>query len=90
MTVFRGIAFDDWIKLFMQVRLDVPHVPASLILCQYAFLLTRKGQYELAEEVLVHLLVSKAAIGKKQDTLRFALIGRILWAPLPLPITYVF
>ncbi|KAI0315216.1 hypothetical protein OF83DRAFT_1133046 [Amylostereum chailletii] len=58
-TVFRGVSFDDWLRLFMQ----------------YAFLLTKRGQYDLAEEVLLHLLASKASKGEKQDTIRLALIA---------------
>ncbi|KAF8636092.1 hypothetical protein AX17_003797 [Amanita inopinata Kibby_2008] len=57
--IFRGISFDDWLRLFMQ----------------YAFLLTKRGQYEIAEEVLRHILVSNAYQSReRQDSVRMALI----------------
>ncbi|KAJ7064882.1 hypothetical protein C8F01DRAFT_778362 [Mycena amicta] len=41
-TIFRGLHFEQWLELFFQ----------------YSFLLARRGQFGLAEEVLKHLLVS--------------------------------
>ncbi|KAL7280359.1 hypothetical protein ACG7TL_005282 [Trametes sanguinea] len=58
-NTFRTIPFDDWMRLFMH----------------YAFLLTRRGQYELANEVLRHLLYSNAFQSRSsQDSIRLALI----------------
>ncbi|KAF8332446.1 hypothetical protein F5887DRAFT_996848 [Amanita rubescens] len=57
--VFRSVNFDDWLRLFMQ----------------YAFLLTKRGQYEIADEVLRHILVSNAYQSReRQDSIRLALI----------------
>ncbi|KAI0063565.1 TPR-like protein [Artomyces pyxidatus] len=57
---FRGVHFDDWLRLFMQ----------------YAFLLTKRGQYDLADEILNHILHSNAYEKQrdKLDTIRLALI----------------
>ncbi|EIW58576.1 TPR-like protein [Trametes versicolor FP-101664 SS1] len=58
-NTFRTIPFDDWLRLFMH----------------YAFLLTRRGQYEPANEVLRHLLFSNAFQSRSsQDSIRLALI----------------
>ncbi|KAL4078076.1 hypothetical protein J3A83DRAFT_4356769 [Scleroderma citrinum] len=57
---FRGVLFDDWLRVFMQ----------------YAFILTKRGDDELAEEVLRHILVSNAYRSKDtQDTIRLAIIA---------------
>ncbi|TFY70716.1 hypothetical protein EVG20_g2295 [Dentipellis fragilis] len=57
--VFRTISFDDWLELFMR----------------YAFLLSRRGQYEVADEVLRHVIFSNAYQSRSmQDTIRFAII----------------
>ncbi|PFH45985.1 hypothetical protein AMATHDRAFT_8403 [Amanita thiersii Skay4041] len=57
--IFRGVSFDDWLRLFMQ----------------YAFLLTKRGQFEIADEVLRHILVSNAYQSReRQDSIRLALI----------------
>ncbi|KAF9459393.1 hypothetical protein BDZ94DRAFT_1199583 [Collybia nuda] len=57
--VFRGVSFSDWLRVFMQ----------------YCFILTRKGQYELADEILRHILVSNAYQAReRQDCIRIALI----------------
>jgi general transcription factor 3C polypeptide 3 (transcription factor C subunit 4) len=60
---------------------------------QYSFLLIRRGQHSLAEEVLRHMLFSNAYQNQRaQDTLRLALIGkhtllaRIATRSLPFPI----
>ncbi|TFK37274.1 hypothetical protein BDQ12DRAFT_736397 [Crucibulum laeve] len=57
--VFRGVSFDDWLRLFMQ----------------YAFLLTKRGEYDLADEVLRHIMVSNAyQLPERQDSIRIALM----------------
>ncbi|KIJ97070.1 hypothetical protein K443DRAFT_10140 [Laccaria amethystina LaAM-08-1] len=57
--VFRGISFDDWLKLFMQ----------------YCFLLSRRGQYDVADEILRHIMVSNAYQAReRQDSIRLATI----------------
>ncbi|EDR07780.1 uncharacterized protein LACBIDRAFT_297936 [Laccaria bicolor S238N-H82] len=57
--VFRGISFDDWLKLFMQ----------------YCFILTRRGQYDVADEILRHIMVSNAYQAReRQDSIRLAII----------------
>ncbi|KAJ7734190.1 hypothetical protein DFH07DRAFT_129989 [Mycena maculata] len=57
--VFRGVSFDDWLRLFFQ----------------YAFIVTEAGNYETADEVLRHLLMSSAyQLPKTQDTIRIALM----------------
>ncbi|KAI0730796.1 TPR-like protein [Earliella scabrosa] len=58
-NTFRGISFDDWMRLFMH----------------YCFLLTRRGQYDLANEILRHLLFSNAYQSRSsQDSIRLGLI----------------
>ncbi|KAI0820756.1 TPR-like protein [Trametes gibbosa] len=58
-NTFRTISFDNWMRLFMH----------------YAFLMTRRGQYEPANEVLRHLLFSNAFQSRSsQDSIRLALI----------------
>ncbi|PPQ91090.1 hypothetical protein CVT25_013128 [Psilocybe cyanescens] len=58
-NIFRGISFDDWLRIFMQ----------------YCFMLTRRGQYDTAEEILRHIMVSNAYQAKeRQDSIRLALI----------------
>ncbi|KAH9080567.1 TPR-like protein [Lactarius deliciosus] len=57
---FRGVTFGNWLRLFMQ----------------YAFLLTKRGKYELADEVLSHILISNAYVDRQsQDTIRLGLIA---------------
>ena len=76
--VFRGVDFDDWLRLFMQARLTTCLVFSwpDMIL-QYAFLLTKRGQYEIADEVLRHILVSNAYQSReRQDSIRLALISK--------------
>lgn len=47
-----------------------------LAFAQYAFILTRRGEYELADEVLRHILVSNGYRSKeKQVTIRIAIIS---------------
>ncbi|PPQ68724.1 hypothetical protein CVT26_003630 [Gymnopilus dilepis] len=59
-NVFRGVSFDDWLRLFMQ----------------YCFTLTKRGQYEVADEVLRHIMLSNAYQAKeRQDSIRLALIA---------------
>ncbi|RPD58991.1 TPR-like protein [Lentinus tigrinus ALCF2SS1-7] len=58
-NTFRTISFEDWLRLFMH----------------YTFLLTRRGQYELANEILRHLLYSNAYQSRSsQDSIRLGLI----------------
>ncbi|KAI0333808.1 TPR-like protein [Cubamyces sp. BRFM 1775] len=58
-NTFRTISFENWLRLFMH----------------YAFLLTRRGQYDLGNEVLRHLLYSNAYQSRSsQDSIRLALI----------------
>ncbi|KAI0681984.1 hypothetical protein C8T65DRAFT_750994 [Cerioporus squamosus] len=58
-NTFRTILFEDWLRLFMH----------------YTFLLTRRGQYELANEILRHLLFSNAYQSRSsQDSIRLGLI----------------
>ncbi|KAH6893966.1 hypothetical protein BKA70DRAFT_1160794 [Coprinopsis sp. MPI-PUGE-AT-0042] len=63
--VFRGVSFDDWLKMIMQ----------------YCFVLTKRDQFELADEILRHILVSNAYQGKdRQDSIRVALITCAIYA----------
>ncbi|KAM5536661.1 hypothetical protein V8D89_009756 [Ganoderma adspersum] len=56
---FRAISFEDWLRLFMH----------------YAFLLTRRGQYDMGDEVLRHLLFSNAfQTRSSQDSIRLGII----------------
>ena len=77
--VFRGVDFNDWLRLFMQVRFTMCFVfrwPDMIF--QYAFLLTKRGQYEIADEVLRHILVSNAYQSReRQDSIRLALISKL-------------
>ncbi|KAJ7640027.1 TPR-like protein [Mycena polygramma] len=58
--VFRGVSFDDWLRLFFQ----------------YCFILTESGNYKHADEVLRHLLMSSAyQLPNVQDAIRVALIA---------------
>ncbi|KAF9647358.1 TPR-like protein, partial [Thelephora ganbajun] len=58
--VFRGVSFDDWLQLTIE----------------YSFLLIRRDQHGLADEVLRHMLFSNAYQNQRaQDTLRLALIA---------------
>ncbi|KZV61169.1 TPR-like protein [Peniophora sp. CONT] len=64
LTEFRGVSFDDWLRLIMQ----------------YAFVLTRQGQWELANEVLGHILYSKIIRGNMRDTIRLAIMACAAYA----------
>ncbi|KAI6031287.1 hypothetical protein BKA83DRAFT_4198140 [Pisolithus microcarpus] len=56
---FRGVSFDNWLRVFMQ----------------YAFTLTKRGDHAPAEEVLRHILMSNAYRSKEmQATIRLAII----------------
>ncbi|KAH7882558.1 hypothetical protein F5I97DRAFT_1906074 [Phlebopus sp. FC_14] len=56
---FRGLSFENWLRVFMQ----------------YAFIMTKRGDYEVADEVLRHILLSNAyRAEEKQVTLRLAII----------------
>ncbi|KAI4293967.1 hypothetical protein K525DRAFT_274730, partial [Schizophyllum commune Loenen D] len=55
---FRTMHFDDWLRMTMQ----------------YCFLVTRDGDYPLAEEILRHMMLSNAYVSQaRQNTLRIAL-----------------
>ncbi|KAJ7634784.1 TPR-like protein [Roridomyces roridus] len=57
--LFRGLHFDEWLRLFFQ----------------YAFLVTSRGQFDTAEEVLKHLLLSVAFRSMRyQNAIRLAII----------------
>ncbi|KAJ7211351.1 hypothetical protein GGX14DRAFT_624389 [Mycena pura] len=57
--VFRGLHFKDWLQIFFQ----------------YCFVLTRRGQFELAEEILKHILLSVVYRSTEyQTSIRLALI----------------
>ncbi|KAH9944859.1 TPR-like protein [Amylocystis lapponica] len=59
-TTFRTVSFDDWLRLFIH----------------YAFLLTRRGQYDLANEVLRHITFSNAYQNRvAQDAIRLAIMA---------------
>lgn len=46
---------------------------------QYCFRLTRRGEYELAEDVLMHLLYSNAYRDRdSHDTVRLTIIGQCI------------
>ncbi|KAJ7754445.1 hypothetical protein B0H16DRAFT_744536 [Mycena metata] len=56
---FRGVHLDDWLQVFFQ----------------YCFLLTARGQFDVAEEILKHILLSIAYRSPKyQSTIRLAII----------------
>lgn len=47
------------------------------VVLQYCFLLTQRGQYDLADEILRHILVSNAYQARvHQDSIRLALISK--------------
>ncbi|KAJ7912852.1 TPR-like protein [Mycena leptocephala] len=57
--VFRGVHFRDWLQLFFQ----------------YCFLLTKRGQFEVAEEILKHVLLSVVYRSREsQSSIRLAII----------------
>ncbi|KAJ7359218.1 hypothetical protein DFH08DRAFT_686174 [Mycena albidolilacea] len=57
--VFRALHLRDWLQLFFQ----------------YCFLLTRRGQFEVAEEILKHIILSVAYRATEyQTTIRLALM----------------
>ncbi|KAK7058184.1 TPR-like protein [Favolaschia claudopus] len=57
--VFRGIGFEDWLRLFFQ----------------YSFNHTQSGNFEQANEILRHILLSSAyQLPSQQDSIRIALI----------------
>ncbi|KAG2056694.1 TPR-like protein [Suillus hirtellus] len=56
---FRGVTFSNWLRIFMQ----------------YTFVLTKRGDYDQAEEVLRHILLSNAyRDSNSQDTIRITII----------------
>ncbi|KAJ6595740.1 hypothetical protein DFH09DRAFT_146419 [Mycena vulgaris] len=57
--VFRGLHFRDWLGIFFQ----------------YCFLLTARGQFDTAEEILRHILLSTAYRSREsQSSIRLAII----------------
>ncbi|KAJ7927521.1 TPR-like protein [Mycena leptocephala] len=57
--VFRGVHFRDWLQLFFQ----------------YCFLLTKRGQFEVSEEILKHVLLSVVYRSREsQSSIRLAII----------------
>ncbi|KAF9481095.1 TPR-like protein [Pholiota conissans] len=59
-NVFRGITFDDWLRLFLQ----------------YCFTLTKRGEFDAADEILRHIMVSNAYTAReRQDSIRLAIIA---------------
>ncbi|KAH7927002.1 TPR-like protein [Leucogyrophana mollusca] len=62
---FRGVSFENWLRIFMQ----------------YAFMLAKRHEHELAGEVLRHILLSNAYRSRDlQDTIRLAIISCALFA----------
>ncbi|RXW22111.1 hypothetical protein EST38_g3735 [Candolleomyces aberdarensis] len=58
-NIFRGVSFDDWLRMIIQ----------------YCFVLTKRDQFDVADEVLRHILVSNAyQAPERQDAIRLALI----------------
>ncbi|KAJ3836438.1 hypothetical protein F5878DRAFT_259541 [Lentinula raphanica] len=58
--IFRGISFNNWLHMILQ----------------YCFILTRRDQYELADEILRHILLSNAYMTPEfQVSIRLALIS---------------
>jgi len=80
-TEFRCVSFDEWLLLFVEVFI---FVLLSIVLqldvqtdSQYAFLLTQRDQYPLADEILRHAAQSVVfQEPEPADTLRIALIGK--------------
>ncbi|TFK72655.1 TPR-like protein [Pluteus cervinus] len=68
---FRGVSFEDWLR----------------VIIQYAFVLTQRGQFEMGDEVLRHILLSNAYQGREhQDTIRIALMTCAIHANHPMSI----
>ncbi|KAF6756226.1 hypothetical protein DFP72DRAFT_894942 [Ephemerocybe angulata] len=58
-NLFRGVSFDDWLRMMIQ----------------YCFVLTKRDQFDVADEILRHILVSNAyQAPDRQDSIRIALI----------------
>ncbi|KAJ8082877.1 transcription factor TFIIIC subunit tfc4 [Marasmius tenuissimus] len=65
---FRGVSFKDWLRVILQ----------------YCFLLTIRRQYELADEILRHVLISNAYLSPEhQVTIRLALVACAMHANHP-------
>lgn len=76
-VIFRGVLFEDWLRMFMQVGsfASAPYNPL-IAWYKYAFLLTQRNRFDVADEVLRHVLQSNAYQARGlQNTLRLALIG---------------
>jgi hypothetical protein len=79
LNVFRGVTFDDWLRLFFQVR-NFPFIRLCLNNdanpSQYCFILTQSRNFSQANEVLRHLQMSSAyQLPAMQDAIRLALIS---------------
>ncbi|EJD52995.1 TPR-like protein [Auricularia subglabra TFB-10046 SS5] len=62
-VAYRDIAFEDWLTLFLD----------------YAFLRTRRGHYQMADEVLKHVALSRPFSDQRsQDTLHIAMLGTLV------------
>ncbi|KAF5345552.1 hypothetical protein D9758_012000 [Tetrapyrgos nigripes] len=58
--IFRGVSFEDWLRVIMQ----------------YCFNLARRSQYELADEILRHILMSNAYLTSEyQVVVRLSLLA---------------
>ncbi len=77
-NIFRGVSFDDWLRLFMQVGCPlVRKFEVCAENLQYCFNVTRRGQYDTADEILRHIIVSNAYQAReRQDSIRLALISK--------------
>ncbi|KAF9034919.1 hypothetical protein BJ165DRAFT_1512112 [Panaeolus papilionaceus] len=63
--LFRIVSFDNWLRLFMQ----------------HCFILMKRGQYDVAEEILRHIMVSNAYPPQdRQKSIRIALITCSIFA----------
>ena len=75
---FRGVSFDDWLRLIIQVSHKFSCYVMHIIdwKAQYCFVLTKQEQYETADEILRHIMVSNAYQAReRQDSIRLALIS---------------
>ena len=78
-NIYRGVSFDDWLRLFMQVGCPlVRKFESCTENLQYSFNVTRRGQYDTADEILRHIIVSNAYQAReRQDSIRLALISKV-------------
>lgn len=75
--IFRGLSFDNWLKIFFQVsRSQYTDQIILTFFIKYCFQLTKSGEHDLAADILRHILFSNAYQARdKQDVIRMALIG---------------